>query len=236
MEALRLLNRASRFALTFLCLSFTLLTWLPGVAIALQTVSDGESSPADLPDWIHNTSFYDGAFEYVRIHTEPKNSQLEADSAIGPAAYKAVHQRIEQWTGAQLTPEEVANIFGVDEAYVVRSFISDDRIVLPCDDEASKEIIERSGATGLYRGHAQLQIGNDFRSTISGTWERRLTERDTKRVALLLFSGLILLAIVFAYLRLNKATRGFFSRRLQLLAIIAIIALAAICGVVFRNL
>ena len=189
--------------------------------------SSEETGIESLPDWISKGSYTadDNSSFLVAQTTEPYVSELEADSAINQAIQNAIAAhflKTFQSSTAQLHRSGID--FKKLDLLVPRT-----RIVLPFQSAELDERFGRQGCT-YYRGYAQIHIGNDLLESIQ-TALRRQKVRRRLCVAGLLGAGLLgTLGVLFGYLRIDHATRGFYNRRLQTVTIVIIIAIvAAIC-------
>jgi hypothetical protein len=86
----------------------------------------------------------------------------------------------------------------------------------------------------MYRRHVLLDFNDNFRSRLDHEWRDVVQTSKVLTTGLGAFGLLGLMGVVFAYLRLDTATKGYYSGRLQFLAAAAILALSA-AGVLFAN-
>ena len=79
----------------------------------------------------------------------------------------------------------------------------------------------------MHQIHVRLEFDNEFRELLDKKWgELRATYR-LAQTGLVTGGVLLLLATVFGYFRLDNATRGYYTGRLQFMAAAAILAIVA---------
>ena len=108
------------------------------------------------------------------------------------------------------------------EKYTLRAFHE-----IP--DVSAAEIANRLGKKygEFYRGYAQLKLDTAFYNDAQTRWRQEQTRLRLITVAFVSLTVLALLTTTYGYLRLNQATRGFYSTRLLTIGIAAIMLLAA---------
>lgn len=149
-------------------------------------------------------------------------SEQACDKSLGSEMSAAVRDYINAYLG----DENAAMLVHVDDEYIRKNLVSDQF------DEVWD--VKQFGKQ-MHRQHALLDFSESFRELLDSKWS------DVVQTSKLLTTGLGaggllgLLGIAFAYLRLDSATKGYYSGRLQFLAGAAILALAA-AGTLFAKL
>jgi hypothetical protein len=77
----------------------------------------------------------------------------------------------------------------------------------------------------MHQVHALLEIDPQFRSELDSAWRDVLAGTRLGQTGLAAFGVLALLGVMFTYFKLDTATRGYYSTKLQMLAALAILAL-----------
>ena len=205
-----------------------IITWLLFMS---TTVSGWQSdSPskeeANLPDWVHQDSFHEDDCDYILIKIEgchtPLDANNELNEEIATAISNALDQRFGDRVGQQIT---------FSSEYIKTNLLMEDRsIVRPYQDEFTEEFAERWGKKygEFYRGYAQLKLDTAFYNDAQTRWRQEQTRLRLITVAFVSLTVLALLTTTYGYLRLNQATRGFYSNRLLTIGIAAIMLLAAV--------
>jgi hypothetical protein len=237
--------------IALMCIAFLLATLLLTGAVAGQDTSSKDSSragsapPTDppiesqeaksdesndlesLPAWVSKGSYVadDNSAILVARTAEPFITESEADSAIDQAIRETIAAHFSKTFQSN---EGQLNRTGI-EFNELDLLVPHTRIVRPFQSAELDERFGRQGCT-YYRGYAQLRIDNDLlQSTRTALKRQKVSSR--LKFAGLLGAGLIgILGVLFGYLRIDHATRGFYNRRLQTVTIVVIIAIvAAIC-------
>ncbi len=186
----------------------------------------GKSDDADSPNIYSPPEWFDGKAEFdlqsrmVFVETDdPADSVEHAQRQLEEKSVQAIKNATSAWLGLASIRD-----LDLDPAYVFENLLYEShqeiRQDLECKIMAEQLLSERGLAADaekiqFYRGYAQFQLTDEFQDYI----EVRLREGQTKKR--LIRSGLVggsifaLLAIVFGYLKMETATRGFYSRRLQ---------------------
>ncbi len=179
------------------------------------------------PVWFDHGSYLKDGVEHVAVQTLPQTTTLEAKNSIGRTALGAVRTRAELWTGDH-DPSIMENI-GIDTGYVLANVVDSDRTEVRAYSSVIETGVPGTDETKLFCGYAQLRLTPDFKQDVMQRWKEYQTRSrlfTTGAIALGVFG---LLAVVFSYLRLNHATRGFYSRRIMMGAAVVAIVVVLFC-------
>ena len=80
----------------------------------------------------------------------------------------------------------------------------------------------------MQQQHALLKFGKEFRGEIEKRWNQVVVTSRLAHVALVLVAVLAGLGTIFTYFRLDTATKGYYSGRLQFATGTAILGLVAL--------
>jgi uncharacterized integral membrane protein len=162
-----------------------------------------------------------------RIHTQVVSS--------GPHvrvqdAYKALDEQLKEETDAYvrwyLASDEAARTIDLDLQYI-KTHLRD-------SDLSHSET--RDYSVGPMRTmYGRLEFDEQFRRQLDEQWHNEVSKNRLWITALAGGGVFVLLLTVFAYFRLDTATRGYYTGRLQFLTVAAILALVA-AGVMAVNL
>lgn len=133
----------------------------------------------------------------------------------------------------------VADHLGSPQAnYFIQFDLHEIRNELVAQDEQHQEfmdVVEVLSLGPMHQSHAMLRITPEFRERLELRWsEIRQTGRVLKTAGASV-GVFVLLVAVFGYFRLDSATKGYYTRRLQLLLVVAILALIGLGVFYFRN-
>ena len=78
--------------------------------------------------------------------------------------------------------------------------------------------------------HALLEFDQSFRDELRQHWAGRIADSRLYQIGLGAGAALLLLGSVFSYFRLDNATRGYYTGRLQFLTAAAILAIVALAS------
>jgi hypothetical protein len=158
---------------------------------------------------VHTIPVMGGPFQR---HTDALRD-LDAKLVSETGRYIADH------VGSELAP----SFLSYDAAAIRRQLVKPENIY-------EEKII--SPTTGdMYQIHALVEIDQSFRDQLDHQWQQvRATSRLTQ-LGLFAGAGLLLIGSIFSYFRLDNATRGYYTGRLQFMTAAAI--LAVIGGGVF---
>ncbi len=199
---------------------------------AQESIPESAQTKTSIPEWVNRGSFSDGdSFILVVRTNQPSLTPVEADLAIGPAIELGLREHLSPLLGDAAAEEIVFT-----NATIKTLLVPGTRIVRKYEEELSEELAERYGEQKavFYRGYAQLRIDDSF---IESATHQLAENRIRSRILLagLFGAGLLaILAVLFGYLRINHATRGFYDRRLQTISIM--IFMAIIIAVYFASL
>ncbi len=176
------------------------------------------------PGWFKDrtVSNQDGIFLYVQTD-DPCSNPLEAEKALDHDCCAAIADIIDKW----YEPGAGAKI-GIDRNYVKEHLVFEDRMLIKqYKDQHTEELCMSFGKDyEYYRGYSQLLLTDEFRNEVKDRWKKEQTRSRLFQTGVIGGSFLGLLLIFFGYLRLEQASRGFYSGRLQTVGIIVVLLLA----------
>jgi hypothetical protein len=169
--------------------------------------------PPGRPSWVEQ----DPQTNSSGIHTIPVSSypykrHIDAVNALNEQLEKELGRYIADHVGSELAPTFIRY-----EADAIR------RELIKSENIYEEKIV--SPTTGdMYQIHALVEIDQSFREGLDHQWQRfRATSRLTQ-LGLFAGAGLLLIGSIFSYFRLDNATRGYYTGRLQFLTAAAILA------------
>lgn len=183
------------------------------------------------PEW-YRTPWTDDDVYYEHLHTEPMQAPASASEAIPRVVVNRVRYHIESWTGEHNDPDIVRNL-GFDRQYLMANVVTPHRKEVRGSHHAhfDDDDIDFVGGPDInfFCGYVEIQLTPEFKELVAERFVEYQTRRRLYTVGAF-SAGLIgLLAISFVYLRLDHATRGFYSRRLLLGAAVVAILVILFC-------
>lgn len=190
-------------------------------AIPLEAELGKTPAPAR-PAWVDSEPARAGDVYRVAVSSGPQEKLGECRPALEQALNKAVAAYIDEYFGpsaaGQLRPSDV---IVYDQGYIHKHLVK--------PGHTFEEKLKLSFGP-MYQTHALLEFGPAFRGELDsrrGQLERYVRETATayrlRGLALGFAAVLCLLGVVFSYFRLDTATRGYYTGRLQFLAATAIL-------------
>jgi hypothetical protein len=177
--------------------------------------------PPGRPSWVEAPPQREGSIHSVSICSDPWATHQQANHALDEKLQAATAEYIAEHLQSKLAPSLIR--YDLNEIK---------RKLLPTANVYHEKIIVSIGP--MHQVHARLEFSPDFRAELDRRWaEMRATYR-LGETGLIGGGVLLLLATVFGYFRLDNATRGYYTGRLQFMAAGAILAIVA-SGVIFSR-
>jgi hypothetical protein len=152
-----------------------------------------------------------GPVHTIPVASDPYARDSDARRALDRAIEAATNEYIAEQLGSDLAPQ----LLRYDARSIKERFVKPENLYA---DVANYNVGE------MHESFALLEFGPEFRNELAARWDGvRSTSRLTQ-LALFAGAGLLLLSSVFGYFRLDNATRGYYTGRLQFLAAAAILA------------
>ena len=184
--------------------------------IKIETLPDGTVIiPAGRPEWVRKPiPRLVGDVYRAPVTSGPYALPHQAQQALDEALVKATNEFIVDQLGSQLAPTLVSNY---SAAAVRREFVK--------PGNTYDEVIEFASVGPMHQSHALLEFGPAFRARLQTQWAQVRAASRITQLGLFATAGLLLLSSVFGYFRLDNATRGYYTGRLQFLTAAAILAI-----------
>lgn len=182
---------------------------------SLDSVNDAERSR---PGWVDEPARLDGNVYRVTVVSDPYITQDECIRSLDPKLAEVTRKYVSDLLG-----DEAARGLNVEGEFVRERIVYD-------------QYAERyqSSVGPMWRVHANLRFDESVQRELRDHWRAAVLDR---RLLLTGGGGLALLALLgtlFGYLKLDTATRGYYTRRLQLAAGVVILAIVAL-GVILAE-
>jgi len=184
----------------------------------------------DRPSWVEAAPVRDGEIHTISVSSGPHVRAADAEKFLSRAIKKAREEYIREYLPANTITDLVALNLVAD--------VGSDHLD-PLQNRYSEVVIfqnfvEDGMDQPMHQSHALLHFDDRFRCSLGKYWAQVLKTDRLFRTGL--FSGGMIrfLMIVLGYFKLDTATRGFYSRRLQFASAAAILTLVAV-GVFLAN-
>jgi hypothetical protein len=177
--------------------------------------------PPGRPEWVEQAPVRSGERHTQSVCSEPYRDLPAARAALDEKLQAAVQDYVSEQLGSPLA----GTLIHYDLPTIKNRFLK----------SRYEEAIEVASLNApMQQLHGQLEFGPSFRSEIAARWQKVLAAGRLGKLAVVVLGVLLLLGTVFSYFRLDNATRGYHTGRLQLLSAAAILALVA-AGVLFAR-
>ncbi|MCA9248876.1 MAG: hypothetical protein KDA42_17235 [Planctomycetales bacterium] len=182
------------------------------LATTSSTATAATAANSARPTWIGESPLRVGPVYRTTVVSDPYLTRLECEEALDPQLLETARRYVDELLGA-----DARRYVDLDVA-TVRSRI------------ATEEYMEQidSSVGPMQRVHVLLEFDDALRADFKEQYKQGLREARLYQAgggAALLLAAL---GIVFGFLTLDTATRGFYTRRLQLAATAAILAIVAL--------
>lgn len=182
--------------------------------IAADQIPAAASESATRPSWIDEMPTREG-----EVHTQVVSSDPHVRIQD---AYKALDAQLKEETDAYirwyLASDTAPQIIDLDVRYIKQ------RLRNP---QLEYTEIREYSVGPMRTTYARLDFDEQFRNEMDERWQNEVSRNRLLITALAGGGVFLLLLTVFAYFRLDTATRGYYTGRLQFLTIAAILALVA---------
>jgi len=178
--------------------------------------------PPGRPDWVEALPVRVGQVHSTAVSSGPYARQQEAARALDTELVMKTREYIVEHLGSEMAGQ----LIRYDAKRIKTELVKPANIY-------REEIVVSIGP--MQQLHALLEFGPEFRAEIDRQWARIIGTSRLLQMALLVGGVLGLLATVSGYFRLDNATRGYYTGRLQALAAIAILAVIG-SGIYFARI
>ena len=190
---------------------FSLLAMMVLISAAGQTRSVLAQDQPEQPKWTQQGNFVDGETRFLLIETEEFYLRSEASMVLMSQIRETINAQIDKIVGAG-----GYRFVDLDAHFLQRSIVDEEIVIQKTitDPESQKEIRR-------HVGYARLRFDEDFDALVDRQYQLNFKARRLQWTGLAGIIALCWMAAAYGYLRLDNATRHFYSRRLQTVAIIS---------------
>ena len=192
----------------------------PADDIEIETLPDGTPRiPPGRPQWINKDKpvSLNGPVHTIYVTPGPYKRETDARQALDNALKQTLDEYIADQLRSPLAPTLI-------RSYDVRTI--HDRFVK--SSNIYHETVTFGDPIGrMEQFHALLELDSPFREELKAKWDKVTATSRLFQVGLFAGGALLLLSSVFGYFRLDNATRGYYTGRLQFMTAAAILAIIA---------
>ena len=184
--------------------------------LKIETLADGTIViPAGRPEWVKVAkSDLTGPVHKIYVTSDPYKLPRDAQHALEEAMKRATDEYVADQLNSPLAAKFVPySLDAIEDRFVKQTY---------------NETINFESVGLMEQRHALLEFGPGFRDELRHHWAGRIAESRLYQVGLGAGAALLLLASVFGYFRLDNATRGYYTGRLQFMTAAAILAIVAL--------
>jgi len=158
--------------------------------------------PPGRPEWIGSEPNLRGKVHKIPVSSGPYATDAQAKRALDEALVKATSEYIADQLGSELAPQ----LLRYDARTIKQRFVK---------DENKYHDVARYSVGWMHENFALLEFGPEFRSELDRRWTKVRATSRLAQTGLVSGGALLLLASIFGYFRLDNATRGYYTGRLQ---------------------
>lgn len=185
----------------------------------------GETSkvviPPGRPSWVEKPPVFEGGVQKIAVKSEPFARQDDALAALNAKLLLQTEDFIVQ----HLHDPRARTLVRVDLNTIREKLV-------PTANRYDEQIQVSIGP--MYQSHALLEFGPEFQGEITQRWNALREESRLLQLGLVICSIMLFVAVAFGYLRVDHATHGRQSSRLQFMAAAAILLIVGSGAAVAR--
>jgi len=183
-----------------------------------STSEDGAHAHVEPPPgWLNQPDGLQGDVYGITVQCGPYSTRGECRQVMQDQLLAAVNRHVDE-----LIEPGAHRLLDIDLPYIHENLLTQDRQYLG---------LHQSPSLGpMWQMYARLEFDDEDRADLEARWEQQVTSRRLTVAAAWAVGTLALLAAFYGYLQLDTATKGYYTRRLQLAT--ALVILAVVLAVV----
>lgn len=166
--------------------------------------------PQGRPDWVEAQPQAENGAYYIAVNSGPYDSSLSSREALDEVLTNATHEYIDE----VLEQRNAWRFFDYSPRYIRTHLV----------DQEYSEVIQVSFGP-MHQRHALLRFDASFIEGLKMRWRDLVVGFRLAGIGLLFVAVTSVLAVAYGFLRLDSATRGYYSGRLQFGAGVTILAI-----------
>jgi len=173
--------------------------------------------PEQVAKWVESEKVRTGSVHTTAISSGPQDNERECRRALDEELMKAVDEYVDEYLGGVYAEKlKASSLVGYDLGYIRRELVRPENIF-------HEEIQFSFGP--MQQMHALVEFDDAFREGLDERWRGRVAMVRMMGTALAFGFVLALLGVVTGYFRVDTATRGYYTGRLQFSAAMVILSL-----------
>ena len=199
---------------------------------SVKTDSELPVEKTAVPDWFVSDARYVTETKMGFIKTADSYlTREEAKSSLAEAARKMAKSVVER----QLRISDSESL-GLDGNHIIDKFLVEQRLAIVEDMECRRQAEEIGDDLKFYKAFAQVHFGESFDAYVQQKVDECRTQKRLIKSGLIGGSLLGLLAVAFGYFKMENATRGFYSRRLQTVSFLIAAAVVIVAYLISQQI
>jgi hypothetical protein len=167
--------------------------------------------PPGRPEWTSAEPNLTDSVHTIPVASGPYHRRSDADRALDENLVQAARDYIGEQLGSNL-----AATFITYDAQQIKS-----RFVKPAN---TYHDVANYSIGPMHENFALIEFGPEFRQEINHSWRHFRGESRLWQLGLFAGAGLLLIGSVYGYFRMDNATRGYYTGRLQFMTAAAILS------------
>jgi hypothetical protein len=174
--------------------------------------------PPGRPEWIGSEPNTRGKIHKVAVSSGPYATNNQSLKALDEALVKATDEYTVDQLGSEMAPKLLRTAWpsDYDSRAIKKRFIP--------HEKNKYHDVARYSVGWMHENFALLEFGPDFRNELDRRWTKVRATSRLAQTGLVSGAALLLLTSIFGYFRLDNATRGYYTGRLQFMTAAAILA------------
>lgn len=169
--------------------------------------------PPGRPDWIGANPVRDTSVYQTAVKSDPFVRRADCERALNKEIAEAVDEYIREQTGSRLAAALLAyDVETIKQRFLTSTHRYEETIVSPSVGE-------------MHQIHALLEFPEEFRQEVARRWLQVRSASRLGQVGLLFAAVLSMIGTAFGFFRVDNATRGYYTGRLQIVAGVAMLIL-----------
>ncbi len=185
---------------------------------AIDSAPESVEIPPGRPKWVGAETNLRGKVHAIPVSSGPYATDAQSRRALDEAIVKATNDYIADQLGSELAPK----LLGLDARTIKQKYIK---------PENHYHDVARYSVGWMHENFALLEFDPEFRNNLDRRWSQVRATSRLAQTGLLSGGVLLLLSSIFGYFRLDNATRGYYTGRLQFMTAAAILAVVGVGAV-----
>lgn len=174
--------------------------------------------PPGRPSWVESEPKRDGSVHTTAVKSGPYKRDSDARQALDKELEEQTAAYIAETLGSKLAKQFI----WYDASQIKAELVARDK---DNGQYIYHETIESPSVGSMEQYHALIEFSPGFQDRIRSQWDEVKAKSRLAQLGLIAGAAILLLGTVFSYFRVDTATRGYYTGRLQFLSAAAILAI-----------